>query len=175
MKRVQWLSLVVALLGFAIMVRTLFPKRVEVIRPPRIITVWDTVRTIDTTWLTRVRHDTVKINVLERVVVTVPETILVVPQTVGITAASIGAKPGDSSLVAGFSLTPVDSGYERRAWTAQFFTLGPVKSISLNGDRPQMNFYDPPPKGCGFWCTLGHYATGAAVGTAAGFAVCKAS
>ena len=174
-KRFAWLGALIVLVAFGLMVRTLFPKHIDVVRAPRIVTHWDTVRVLDTAWITRLRIDTVKINVLERVTVTVPETLYACPQLAAITAVSAGARVGDSSIVGGFTLTPLDSGYARRAWIAQFYTLGPVRSVVMDGDRPRMNFYDPPPRGCGFWCALGHYVTGGTIGAGAGFALCKAT
>lgn len=173
LKRLQWLGAVVVLVAFGLIVRTLFPKRVEVVRPPRIVTVYDTVKSIDTAWITRLRVDTVKVNVLERVTVTVPETLWVFPSISAIVGASFGQRVGDSSLVAGFSIEPVDSALVHRTWVASFYTLGPVKSVVMDGNQPRLNFYDSPPRGCDFWCTMGHYLTGSAIGAGAGYALCK--
>jgi hypothetical protein len=156
-----WLGLIVTLF---LLLRSLFPKVVTVPGVPRIVTQYDTVRVIDTAWVTRLRRDTVRVNVTERVTVTVPETLYVLPAPErGITAVSVGPKVGDSTLVAGFSLTPLDSGISRRGWQVQFYTLGPVKSLVLDS-VPRITFYDPPPPSCRFFCKLGHYALGASVG-----------
>lgn len=173
MKKLQWLGGIVVLIAFALVIRDLFPKRVEVARPPRIVTVWDTVQVVDTAWVQRLRVDTVKVNVLERVTVTVPETLYVFPTVHAIVGASFGQKVGDSSLVAGYSLAPVDSLFLRRNWVAQFYTLGPARSLVMDGSVPRMTFYDPPPKGCDFWCSLGKYVTGGTIGAGAGYALCK--
>ncbi len=156
------LTLAVAI-GGALILRSLFPVHIPGV--PRITTVYDTVRVIDTAWVTRLRHDTITVNVVERVTVTVPETIYVRPSLRGMTAVTVGARVGDSTLVMGFDFRPVgDSGYERRGWQTQYYTLGPLRSLAIDAGAPRINFYDPPGKPCGTWCKLGHYLIGASVG-----------
>lgn len=158
-------TVVVAIAG-AILLRDLFPRTEQIPSVPRIVTRYDTVRVIDTAWITRLRHDTVRVNTVERVVVTVPETVRVVPRLRGITAVSVAKRWGDSSLVGGFSLVPLDSGYERRAWTAQLYTPGPLRSLLVDPDvpAPRATFYAPPPPPCGLLCAAKHYLLGGTVG-----------
>ena len=86
LKTVGWVLLVfVAALAF----RSIFPKRITTPAVPRIVTVWDTVRVIDTAWVTRLRRDTLTVNVTERVTVTVPETLYVVPRLTGVVAVAV--------------------------------------------------------------------------------------
>lgn len=159
-------------LGLGLMFRSLFPK--TVVGMPRIVTQYDTVRTLDTAWVTRIRKDTIRVNVLERITVAVPETVLVIPETRGFTALSVGRKVGDSTLVAGFTLSPLDTGYTRRDWLLTYYTTGPLKSLALNPPEGTfaVNFYDPPKPSCGAWCKIGHYALGAAVGAGATALAC---
>ena len=158
------LGIILLAVGGFILLRSLFPKTITVVGAPRIVTQYDTVRVLDTAWITKVRHDTLKVNVTERVTVTVPETIYVLPRVErGITALAVGEHVGDSTLVAGFSLTPLDSGISRRSWQVQFYTLGPVKSLILDS-LPRLTFYPPPKPFCGVFCKLGHYVIGASVG-----------
>ena len=169
-KTVAWLILVVIV---AIIARSLFPKTVEKQLPPivRIQTQYDTVQTVDTLWKDKLRvvHDMV--NLVERVVVSVPETVRVLPRTVGVTAVSVPPKFGDSALVTGFDITPTDSVYLKRMWTAQYFTTGPLRSLIMDSVPPKVEFFPPPKvvKGCGFFCSVTKYLEGG-VG---GFAVCK--
>lgn len=154
---------IVTLIAAALLMRSLWPRTVEVPGVPRIRTVYDTVRRIDTAWIVRLRHDTVKVNVTERVTVTIPETLYVVPRTSGMVAFHAGQRIGDSTLVGGFTLVPIDSGYQRRDWLVQFYTLGPVRSLTLDS-VPRITFYPPPGKPCGFFCKTQHYLLGGAVG-----------
>ena len=161
LKTVGWILLAfVAALAF----RSIFPKRITTPAVPRIITQFDTVRVIDTAWVTRLRRDTLTVNVTERITVTVPETLYVVPRLDGLTALAVGEKVGDSTLVGGFSLAPADTGYEFRRWQVQFYTLGPVRSLVMDGSTPRVTFYPPPPPPCRLFCKAGHYLVGAAFG-----------
>jgi hypothetical protein len=153
-------------IGGALIVRSLFPKTVTIPGLPRIVTQYDTVRALDTAWVVRLRRDTVRVNVTERITVTVPETLYVLPTSMhGMTAIAVGAKVGDSTLVAGFTLQPLDTGMTRRDWRVQFYTLGPVKSLVLDS-LPRITFYPPPAKACTFFCKAGHYVIGGAVAAA---------
>jgi len=129
----------------------------------RIVTEYDTVKVIDTAWVTRLTHDTVyQTNIVERVVRTPPETIRVVPPLVGVSAVAVPQKRGDSTLVLGFRLTPLDTGYAFARWQYQYWTPGPLKSIALTPDgTPAVAFYDPPPT-CDLRCK-GKVARGAVV------------
>ena len=162
--RLKTIGIILLAVGGFILLRSLFPKTVTVVGAPRIVTQYDTVKVIDTAWVTRLRRDTLKVNVTERVTITVPETIYVLPRVErGITAVAVGEHVGDSTLVGGFTLTPLDSGISRQAWTVQFYTLGPVKSLVLDS-LPRLTFYAPPKPSCGVFCKLGHYVIGASVG-----------
>lgn len=154
---------IVVAIAVALLARSLFPKTVTVAGEPRIFTRYDTVRTIDTAWVARIRHDTVRVNLLERVIVTVPETVRVVPELRGIRALEVGAAVGDSTLVFGFTIAPADSQYSVRRWQAQFYTQGPLKSVALDS-IPRVAFYPPPGKPCRTLCKVGHYLVGAVVG-----------
>jgi hypothetical protein len=160
LKTVGWVLLA---LFAALTLRNVFPKHITTPGLPRIRTVWDTVRVIDTAWVTRIRHDTLKVNVTERITITVPETLYVVPRVDGVTAVAVGEQVGDSTLVAGFTVTPADSGYTRRGWQVQFYTLGPIKSLVVDS-VPRLTFYPPPPKPCRFFCKAGYFVKGAALG-----------
>ena len=165
MKYLTWAVLVLVLI-FA--VRELFPKRIERLTPPRIITVYDTVRALDTAWVRRVVKQTDTLY-LERVTLTLPETVYVIPRLNGLTALAVG-KPGDSTLARGFTLMPSDSGSGLLiGWQAQWWTPGPLRGFSLDTFPPRLSFYDPPGKSCGLFCKVKHYA----IGAAGGWAVCK--
>lgn len=157
-------------LGLALLFRNLFP--ISVPTKPRIITQYDTVRVIDTAWITKLRRDTIKVNVTERVVVSVPETIYAAPRVRGITAFHAGERVGDSTIAGGFTLEPLDSGYTRRDWLVQFYTMGPVRSLVVDSSAPRITFYPPPPKPCGIWCKLGYTGIGTTIGASAGLAAC---
>jgi hypothetical protein len=156
-------ALLVLVIGSALIARSLFPRTVTMTGVPRIVTQYDTVRTLDTAWVVRLRRDTVRMNVTERVTVTVPETVYVARVWRGITAVSVGAQVGDSTLVQGFTAEPLDSGTAHRAWTVQFYTAGPLRSLVLDS-LPRVTFYDPPLPACRFFCKVGHYALGGVVG-----------
>jgi len=92
--------------------------------------------------------------------------VLVVPRLDGMTAVLVGEKVGDSTLVGGFRLAPVDSGpgYTWRRWQLQFYTLGPVRSLSMVDSTPRITFFPPAPPPCRLLCKAGHYIVGAAFG-----------
>lgn len=161
----QALWIIVLAIAGAIGLRELFPKQIRIPSPPRIVTQYDTLRVLDTAWMVKLRHDTVKINVVERVTVTVPETVRVVPDLTGLTALQIAPKVGDSSLAAGFTVAHDSSGYLLNRWQTQLYTLGPLKSLTVRaGGMIGAQFYDPPKPSCGFFCTLKHYAVGGLIG-----------
>jgi len=149
-------------------IRELFPKRVRIVLPPRIITVHDTVRHLDTAWVTRIRRQTDTVNLVERVTVTVAETLHVCPGAIGLTALEVGRRVGDSTLAHGFVLKSESAGMIRRRWQAQIWTAGPLRSLVLDSLPPRLSFYDPPPAGCGFFCKLKLLG----IGGAGGFSAC---
>lgn len=153
--------------GSALVLRELFPKREVVASPPRIRTVHDTVTTVDTIWLRRAAHpskpDTIY---LERFSVTPPETVTVAPSLVGMTGLVVAPWVGDSTVVQGFRLEPVDTGYTVSQWQAQFYTMGPVRAVTLLNGTPQVGFGPPPEKPCKLGCKLKQYGTGAIFGAA---------
>ena len=60
-------------IAFALILRSLWPRTVEVVSPPRITTRFDTVRTLDTVHITRTLRATVFDTVfLERVITAAP-------------------------------------------------------------------------------------------------------
>lgn len=161
----------------AVMLRELFPKRELVASPPRIETHYDTVtaRQLDTLWRwreklvrdARAEHERDSLRtLLERSTTSVPETVFVVTDLDGITALAVGANVGDSTLVAGFSLARLDTGYAFRRWQDQFYTTGPLKSLVLDGSMPRVTFYSPQKKPCQSGCKLKHYLTGMVAGAA---------
>lgn len=162
------LAAFVVAIGFALIVRSVFPKTVA--SPPRIRTVYDTVRALDTVWIQRLRRDTIKINVTELVRVTVPETIYVAPRVRGITGFHAGKRIGDSTIVGGFTLEPLDSGYTRRDWLVQFYTMGPVRSL-VTDSVPRITFYPYVPP-CGRGCSIKKYLLGGSVGAGLGLLAC---
>lgn len=159
------------------MLRELFPKRELVASPPRIETHYDTVtaRQLDTLWRWRAKlvrdaraeyaRDSLR-TLLERLTTSVPETVRVVTDLDGVTALAVGEYVGDSTLVAGFSLARLDTGYAFRRWQAQFYTTGPLKSLVLDGTTPRVTFSPPPDPPCRVGCKLRHFAIGAAAGAA---------
>lgn len=123
-------------------------RRPELVPQPIIVTQYDTVRVLDTAWVTRLKHDTVyttKTNIVERVVTTPPETVFVVPATSGLTAISVAPARGDSTLLLGFSIAPLDGTYVMTHWERQFWTPGPLRSVRMIGATPAVQFDDPPP------------------------------
>ena len=166
------LALGLAIVG-ALMLRSLFPR--TVVGVPRIVTQYDTVRVVDfdTAWVERVRSETTTVNVVERVTVTMPETVYVVPAIRAITTVAMGKRVGDSTRIGGFEFEPLDSGYVHRSWQALVYTAGPLRTLWLDeAGKPQLTFYDPIPKACGRFCKIGHYLLGGAVGAGATAIAC---
>lgn len=154
----------VLLLGViaAIIAVGLTTRQKPLVPQPRIVTQYDTVRVLDTTWVTRLKHDTVytvKTNIVERVVTTPPETVFVVPALSALTAISVAPKRGDSTLLLGVSITPLDGTYVMTHWERQFWTPGPLRSVRMIGPTPAVQFDDPPPT-CSLKCKA-EWATGA--------------
>ena len=167
MKRYAPLVLAVA---FALILRSLWPRTVEIVTAPRIVTRYDTVRTLDTVHITRTLTRTVwDTTILERVVTAAPETLRVLPpRTLGLTFLSVPDRAGDSTIARGFQLMPVDSVIERWQWETQWWTPGPLRILALDTFPPRVSFgtFPQPGKDCGFLCKAGHYLVGAALGAA---------
>lgn len=135
--------LAIAVVASLVFVFTRAPQQIPI---PRIVTQYDTVRVIDTQWVTKLKHDTVyKVNIVERIVTTPPETVTVVPPLNAVTAVSVGKQRGDSSLVLGVSVLPNDGTYTITRWERQYWTPGPLRSIRMVGAVPAVVFDDPPP------------------------------
>jgi hypothetical protein len=164
--------------GLALILRNLFPKTVA--STPRIRTVYVTVPSgkIDTLWRVKLQRDARAEwerdslrTLLERLTTTLPETVYVAPRVSGMLAFHAGEKVGDSTLVGGFTLEPLDSGYTRRDWLAQFYTAGPVRSLVVDSGVPRITFY-PPVFPCGRWCSIKKYLLGGSVGLGTGLLAC---
>lgn len=166
MKVALWLVLVVAA---ALVIRDLFPKKVQVITPPRIVTVFDTVRALDTVWITKLRKQTDTLY-QERVTLSLPETVFVSPRLWGLTALQVAPKIGDSTVAQGFSIEPGDSGQTlMMGWRVQWWTPGPLQALIVTPGGIRAGWGPPPKPNCGFMCSVKKYALGAA----GGYAVCK--
>lgn len=152
-------------LGLAALVRGCWPRTVTVVKPGTIVTVTDTVDRIDTVWATKItrRTDTLY---LQRVIVTKPDTVFVLPRHLyGLTALSVPRELGAQTRAQGFELEPGDSGrITRREWSTAWWTAGPLEALSLDTFPPRLRFGAPPPKGCGLFCSLKKYAIGGAIG-----------
>lgn len=166
----RWAPLVLAV-AFALIVRSLWPRTIEIVTPPRIITQWDTVLRLDTVAILRTiretRWDTIY---LERVLTSAPETLRVLPpRTLGLTFLSVPDRAGDSTVARGFELVPLDSGLTRRQWTAQWWTPGPLRVLALDTFPPRVSFgtFPQPGKDCGFLCKVRGYGLGMILGAAA--------
>jgi hypothetical protein len=160
--------IILAIVGI-VLVREFFPRRVEVIMPPRITTIHDTIRSLDTLWITKLKTKTDTLY-QERITLSLPETVFVTPRVWGLTALSVAPKVGDSTLAQGFSLEPGDSGQTvRMNWRVQWWTPGPLRALVVSPDGVRVGWGPPPKPGCGLFCALKKYALGAG----AGWAVCK--
>lgn len=164
----KWIPFAVAVLGLAWMLRSLFPETREVVQRPRIVTMYDTVKAIDTTWITKVRkevqHDTV---FAERVIVTPPETVYVGGLYRGITFVNAGKKVGDSTLVKGWKIEIDTVGSRLSNWQVQYWTGGPLHTLDADSLPPRISFYSGDyfrGKDCGFFCKVEHWLQGGAVG-----------
>lgn len=174
MKLLQIASVVVLLIASGLVVRSCFPKVVD--RPVIIHdTVYDTVKVDNPVWLAQiadlkrklanVRPDTVyKLHET----VTPPETVLVVPKSTGISTVFVPDKVGDSTIVTGFRITPIDTGYGLNKWRTTFYTPGPLAALTMDGDTIEAAFYLPAPASCGFWCKS-KYAGGGGLVALAGY------
>jgi hypothetical protein len=145
------------------------PGRQQVI--PTIVTRYDTVSMTefvhDTQWVTKLKHDTVyKVNIVEKVITTPPETLRVFYTTSGVTALRVGEKFGDTTKVLSFTLAPKDSSPPRFLLTRyqyNYFTPGPLASLALSPEgKPVVGFYDPPPV-CNLSCRAKYTGAGAAI------------
>lgn len=171
MKVPSWLTVLVLAIGSGLMFRSLFPRVERIPSPPRIVTVYDTVPRLDTIWRTRwresVRWDTLPAEVVT--VASVPETVYVAPPLYGLLLLDVPETVGDSTVGEGFAIMPSDSGYVRLDWRMQWWTSGPLRAMSLDTFPPRIAFWPAPKpmRSCGFLCSLGHYAVGAAAGAAA--------
>jgi hypothetical protein len=119
------------------------------IQPPRIVTQYDTVKVIDTQWVTKLKHDTVyKVNIVEKVTTSKPETVYVKshPDTVsGILAVSVPKKVGDSTLVLGVKYIFQDSTLTHTHWQYQYWTPGPLRSLVVQPSGAlSADFYNAP-------------------------------
>lgn len=141
-----------------------------VIPIPRITTVYDTVRELDIRWRDRptaeARTDTFR--VIERVTVTVPETVLVDTGTWrGIQFVSVPVERGDSMLIEGATVVRDSAGtLTQRQWRVQAWTAGPLRLISLDSFPPRLSFWPPPTPARSSRC---------GAGVAAGYAVLSQS
>lgn len=146
--KLPWWSLLLAFaLGWLVFRRSAAPA------VPRIVTQYDTVRTIDTAWVTRLKHDTVyRVNVVERVTHTPPETVYRVPSLTGLLALAVGQRVGDSTLLLGFHVQPDSVRYAITRWQYQYWTSGPLKSVGFTATgTPAVDFYPAPPT-CDWRC-----------------------
>jgi hypothetical protein len=167
----QAVAVLVIAVASGLIFRSLFPKRIETVGPPRIVTRHDTTRILDTLWRVRWR-ETVRWDTLPPEVITItakPETVYVgAPPLLGLSVLSVPAKVGDSTVAEGFRVTASDSGYIRSDWRIQWWTPGPLKALSLDSFPPRVAFWPAVKveKGCGFLCKVSHYGLGAAMGRA---------
>lgn len=161
MKKLIWPAIFIVLVASIIWIN---PHRVTTV--PRIVTIHDTVKVIDTAWVTKLKHDTVyKTNITERITVTPPETIKVFvhPDTVsGIFAVSVGQHVGDSTLVLGAKYIWLDSLLLHSHWQYQYWTPGPLRSLVITpSGAPSVDFYKPVAE-CDMKCRLKIAGIGAA-------------
>lgn len=156
----------------AFVVRSLFPVHSDavVIRQPAEI-VYDTVKSIDTVWVPKLRRQTDTLW-LERLTVAQPETVYALPTTIGLKALLVPQAVGDTMVALGFQLKPSgDSAYITQQWSATWVTPGPLRAIVADTFPPRASFWPAPPivHGCGLLCKLSHYA----IGGAGGYALCR--
>lgn len=172
MKQTAIIGIVLLILG-GFLARTLFPKTVERVLPPRIVTQYDTVERIDTRYLDRVIRETKWDTVyLERVVTAKPETVLVATMRPisGLRYLLVGEKAGDSTTALGFTAQADPSDSTRilvNLWQTRWWTPGPLLSFSLDTLPPRVHFgeFPVPKKNCGFLCKTGLVLAGTGVGS----------
>lgn len=172
-KTAGWLVLIAVA---AVLGHWLFPRTIPgPPPPPRIVTVWDTVDAVDTLWITRLADTVVRVDTItltERVTVSYPDTVAVCPDIIGVTAVAVPEAVGESTLVGGFILSPLDSGgVTVRSWESQVWTAGPLRGILVHDTLPPSVVYWPQPslpRTCGFWCQASRFG----LGSLAGFAAC---
>ncbi len=145
----------IGLIAVSVALGAIFFSKKTTTQIPRIITQYDTIKTIDTAWVTKLKHDTVyKINIVEKITVTPPETVKVLAPTAGAVAVSVPKKIGDSTLIYGFRVLPADSGYLVNHWQYQYWTSGPFKSLVVGpSGATTVDFYRPMPT-CGLKCKV---------------------
>lgn len=165
-----WLAVLIVALAAGYAGRMLFPVTERVISPPRIVTRYDTVQTVDTLWRSAWRERT-RWDTLPPEIVTVeaaPETVYVMRPVLALTVLDVPQAIGDSTVAEGFRLTPADSGYLRTAWRMQWWTPGPFRAIDATVFPPRVAFWpEPKPvRSCGFFCRLSLLGAGAALGAA---------
>ncbi len=152
-----------------LLVRQFFPRTVEISTPPIIRTVRDTVRTLDTAWVVKLRTKTDTLY-RERITVTLPETVYVAPRLWGLTALNVAPQRGDTTVAQGFSIEPGDSGQLLTMdWRVQWWTPGPLRGLTILPNDVRAQWGEPPKPGCGFLCAVKKYA----IGAGAGWALCK--
>lgn len=172
MNRTNLIFTIVFALAVGLGMRSLFPIHSDAIviqRPGRI--VYDTVKSIDTIRIAVLRKTTDTLW-LDRVTVTQPETVYVLPPLVGLKALSVPKAYGDTMTAFGFELRP-DTGasYITRDWSATWIYPGPLRAIVADTFPPRASFWPAPSprRDCGILCKLSHYA----VGGAGGYALCR--
>lgn len=171
MKQTVIIGLVLLVLG-GFIARVLFPKTIERVAAPRIVTQYDTVERLDTTWLKKevetIRWDTIY---TERVVTAKPETVYVAElrPVSGVRFLSVGKKAGDSTTAVGFTVRPDTSDSTKvlvSMWQTRWWTPGPLLSLSIDTLPPRVEFgeFPVPKKDCGFFCKTGLVLAGVGVG-----------
>lgn len=136
--------------------------------PPKIITVYDTVKQVDTLWKIKLVKETKWDTVFtEKVVITaVPETVLVnaIPKLVlnGVTTLQVGKEIGDTTKILGQTITMDTGGVYRRPWEVNYYTPGPLTALSTDTFPPRVKF-GKPPNDCAFKCRVKIFGTGAGV------------
>lgn len=120
-------------------------------QPPRIVTVYDTVQTLDTVWRERIRQvamaqETLRVNILETLLVTVPETLMVrdTLRLAGVDALEIG-QVGAQSRVEGFTVqSQGDTALTRVRWRYTYWTPGPLLGLVMGDTAPLLLWGEPP-------------------------------
>lgn len=134
------------------------PKEKTVRLDPVIVTEWDTMSQLDTVWLERVRREVDTVNLVQRVIVQVPETVFVTDSSpgayeVGITAIEAPLSWGDTLQVRGFHSVWFERGLVTSWWETRHFVKGPIRSVIVDSVPPLVSFYDiPEPSECNTIC-----------------------
>ena len=121
-------------------------SRARPVAIPTIVTQYDTVKVIDTAWITKLKHDTIyKQNIVERYVYQKPETVKVFTPLNGLLAVFVPQRLGDTTRAFGFKMQKPDSNYLLSYWEYDFWTTGPLRSMRLlSTGGVATDFYDPP-------------------------------